>query len=118
MPFFGVARFGKMAHRRSTPLGEPRGRSHPRRHRRGTVKAKNFRRDPRVGLSIVGFRNPYDEAMIRGRIVERRPDPDLEVMDEKEFPWRGSEGRVVLVRQRQSVRSVPGALMPRPYAST
>ena len=70
----------------------------------GTVKAKNSRRDPRVGLSIVGFRNPYDEAMIRGRIVERRPDPDLEVMDEisrkytgKEFPWRGSEGRVVLV---------------------
>ena len=62
------------------------------------------RRDPRVGLSIVGFRNPYDEAMIRGRIVERRPDPDLEVMDEisrkytgKEFPWRGKEGRVVLV---------------------
>jgi PPOX class probable F420-dependent enzyme len=76
----------------------------------GTVKAKNSRRDPRVGLSIIGFRNPYDEAMIRGRIVERRPDPDLAVMDEisrkytgKEFPWRNLEGRVVLVIEPEHV---------------
>ena len=45
-----------------------------------TVKASNALRDPNVALSIVGFRDPYDEAMIRGRIVERRPDPDLVVM--------------------------------------
>ena len=77
----------------------------------GTVKAKNSRRDPRVGLSIVGYRNPYDEAMIRGRIVERRPDPDLLVMDEisrkytgKEFPWRAREGRVVLVIEPEHVK--------------
>jgi PPOX class probable F420-dependent enzyme len=82
----------------------------------GTVKAKNSRRDPRVGLSIIGFRNPYDEAMIRGRIVERRPDPDLAVMDEisrkytgKEFPWRNREGRVVLVIEPEhlTVRKLP-----------
>jgi PPOX class probable F420-dependent enzyme len=70
----------------------------------GTVKAKNSHADSRVALSIVGFRNPYDEAMIRGRVVEWRPDPDLKVMDEisckyigKPFPWRSPEGRVVLV---------------------
>jgi PPOX class probable F420-dependent enzyme len=70
----------------------------------GTVKAKNALREPRVALSIVGFRNPYEEAMIRGRVVQRRPDPDLAVMDVisrkymgKEFPWRSREGRVVLV---------------------
>jgi PPOX class probable F420-dependent enzyme len=75
-----------------------------------TVKAKNSRRDRRVGLSIVGFRNPYDEAMIRGRVVERRPDPELSVIDEisrkytgKEFPWRGREGRVVLVIEPEHV---------------
>ena len=38
-----------------------------------TVKASNALRDPNVALSIVGFRDPDDEAMIRGRIVERRP---------------------------------------------
>ena len=76
----------------------------------GTVKAKNSHRDPRVSLSIVGFRNPYDEAMIRGRVVERRPDPDLAVMDEisqkytgKPFPWRSPEGRVVLVVEADHV---------------
>jgi len=76
-----------------------------------TVKAKNAGRDSRVALSIIGFRDPYDEAMIRGRVVERRPDPDLKVMDEisrkytgKEFPWRGGEGRVVLVIEPQDVK--------------
>ncbi|HUE39427.1 MAG TPA: PPOX class F420-dependent oxidoreductase, partial [Candidatus Binatia bacterium] len=65
----------------------------------------------RVALSIIGFRDPYDEAMIRGRVVERRPDPDLKVIDEisrkytgKEFPWRGAEGRVVLVIEPQDVQ--------------
>src|SRR5690349_14079527 len=46
-----------------------------------SLKAKNTRRDPRVALSIVDFDNPYVEAQIRGRVVERRPDPDLKVMD-------------------------------------
>jgi PPOX class probable F420-dependent enzyme len=46
-----------------------------------SLKAKNTRRDPRVALSIVDFDNPYVEAQIRGRVVERRPDPDLKVID-------------------------------------
>src|SRR5205807_838867 len=46
-----------------------------------SLKGKNTRRDPRVALSIVDFNNPYMEAQIRGRAVERRPDPDLKVMD-------------------------------------
>ena len=78
----------------------------------GTVKAKNTRRDPRVALSLVGLRNPYDETMIRGRVVEWRPDPDLKVMDAisrkytgKPFPWRSPEGRVVLVIEADSVKS-------------
>lgn len=77
-----------------------------------TVKAKNSRRDPRVALSIIGLRNPYDEAMVRGRVVEWRPDPDLVVMDEisikytgKKFPWRSREGRVVLVIDAEDVKA-------------
>jgi PPOX class probable F420-dependent enzyme len=77
-----------------------------------TVKARNALRDPRVALSIVGFRDPYDEAMIRGRVIERRPDPDLLVMDEisrkytgKPFPWRSREGRIVLVVAAENVKA-------------
>jgi hypothetical protein len=43
------------------------------------------------------------EAQIRGRVVERRPDPELKVMDPismkytgKPFPFRNPEGRVAL----------------------
>ena len=77
-----------------------------------TVKARNALRDPRVGISIIGFRDPYDEAMIRGRVVEKRPDGELTVMDEisrkytgKPFPWRAREGRIVLVIEAEHVKA-------------
>jgi PPOX class probable F420-dependent enzyme len=41
----------------------------------GSLKGKNTLRDPRVALSVVDFRDPYQEAQLRGRVVERRPDP-------------------------------------------
>src|SRR5213594_3361174 len=71
----------------------------------GSLKAKNTRRDARVGLSIIAMDNPYREAQIRGRIVERRPDPDFKTMDRisrkytgKPFPFRDRPAeRVVLV---------------------
>ena len=68
-----------------------------------SLKARNTQRDPRVALSMVDFRDPYAEVQIRGRVVERRPDPDLKIMDPisikytgKPFPFRNPEGRVVL----------------------
>src|SRR5271167_4341561 len=67
------------------------------------LKARNTLRDPRVALSLVDFHDPYAEAQIRGRVVERRPDPDLKVMDPiavkytgKPFPFRAPEGRIAL----------------------
>lgn len=70
----------------------------------GSLKGKNTKRDPRVALSIVDFGNPYEEVQIRGRVVERRPDPELKTMDPvshkyigKPFPMRGYEGRVALI---------------------
>src|SRR6266498_3014590 len=46
-----------------------------------SLKATNTRHDPRVALSIVDFDDPYSEAQLRGRIVERRPDADLKALD-------------------------------------
>ena len=76
-----------------------------------SLKARNTRRDARVALSIVDFDDPYIEAQIRGRVVERRPDPDLKVMDPishkytgKPFPFRNPEGRVALVIEVEKAR--------------
>ena len=71
----------------------------------GSLKAKNTRRDARVGLSVIAMDNPYREAQLRGRVVERRPDPGFETMDRisrkytsKPFPFRDNPAqRVVLV---------------------
>ena len=76
-----------------------------------SLKAKNTRRDPRVALSIVDFTNPYEEVQIRGRVVERRPDPELKMMDPishkytgKPFPMRQPEGRVALMIEVEKAR--------------
>lgn len=78
-----------------------------------SLKARNTRRDPRVGCSIVDMDDPYSEAQIRGRIVERRPDGDLRAMDAismkytgRPFPWRDPDGRVVLVIEVDRARYV------------
>ena len=70
----------------------------------GSLKARNTHRDPRLALSIVDLDNPYEEIQIRGRVIERRPDPELKVMDAishkymgKPFPMRSHEGRVALI---------------------
>lgn len=77
----------------------------------GSLKAKNAQRDTRVSLSIVDFQNPYEEAQLRGRVVERRPDPELRYMDPishkytgKPFPFRKPEGRVALVIELDKAR--------------
>jgi PPOX class probable F420-dependent enzyme len=79
----------------------------------GSLKAKNTRRDPRVALSVVDFDDPYAEVQIRGRVVERRPDPDFRLMDPvshkytgKPFPMRKPEGRVALVIEADRARYV------------
>ncbi len=76
-----------------------------------SLKGKNTKRDPRVALSIVDFTNPYEEVQIRGRVVERRPDPELKMMDPisykytgKPFPMRGPDGRVALIIEVDKAR--------------
>jgi PPOX class probable F420-dependent enzyme len=76
-----------------------------------TLKAKNTRRDPRVAISIVAFDDPYNEAQLRGRVVEHRPDPDLKAADlvsrkytGNPFPMRSPEGRVALIIEIDKAR--------------
>jgi PPOX class probable F420-dependent enzyme len=78
----------------------------------GSLKAKNTKRDPRVALSVTALDNPYREAQLRGRVVERRPDPNLKIIDRisrkytgQDFPMRGNpEQRVVLVIEIERAR--------------
>ena len=78
----------------------------------GSLKARNTRRDPRVSLSVVAMDNPYREAQIRGRVIERRPDRDFKIMDaisykytSAPFPMRANpDQRVVLVIEVERVR--------------
>jgi PPOX class probable F420-dependent enzyme len=76
-----------------------------------SLKARNTRRDPRVALSVVDFNDPYSEVQLRGRIVERRPDRDLKIIDpisqkytSKPFPMRSPEGRVALIIEVEQAR--------------
>lgn len=61
-------------------------------------KAKDMRRDPRVGLSVADRSNPYRMASIQGRVVEIRPDEGCRYMDPisvkytgAPFPSRGAD---------------------------
>ena len=76
-----------------------------------SLKARNTRRDPRVALSVLDFHNPYVEAQVRGRVVERRPDPTFATKDVtarkytgKDFPWRNPEGSVTLVIEAEKAK--------------
>jgi PPOX class probable F420-dependent enzyme len=61
-------------------------------------KAKDMRRDPRVGVSVADSANPYRMASIQGRVVEIRADEGCRYMDPisikytgKPFPSRGPD---------------------------
>jgi PPOX class probable F420-dependent enzyme len=76
----------------------------------GSLKGKNTARDPRVALSMVGHDNPYEEAQLRGTVVERRPDPEIKVLDAmsikytgKPFPFRDSD-QITLYIEVEKVR--------------
>jgi PPOX class probable F420-dependent enzyme len=69
-----------------------------------SLKGKNTERDPRVALSLVDFHDPYMEAQMRGRVIERRPDPQLKYYDMisqkyigKPWPYREEKAPIVLV---------------------
>jgi len=55
-----------------------------------TWKARDMRRDPRVGVSVVDLTNPYRMAAIQGRVVEMRSDEDGRYMDPISVKYTGA----------------------------
>jgi PPOX class probable F420-dependent enzyme len=73
-------------------------------------KAKDMRRDPRVGLSVVDLENPYRMASLQGHVVEVRDDEGCRFMDpisykytNRPFPSRGPD-RVCFVIEIDKAR--------------
>lgn len=54
-----------------------------------SLKGRNLAQDPRVALSIVDFQNPYEQLLIRGRVVEVRGDDDLVFLDRLSHEYTG-----------------------------
>ena len=76
-----------------------------------SIKARNVARDGRVGLSVVAFDNPYEQVLIRGTVVDVRPDDDLRVLDVlahkytgASFPRRNWSQRAILMIEPTLVR--------------
>lgn len=62
------------------------------------LKARDMKRDPRVGLSVVDSENPYAMAALEGRVVEELDDEGCRLMDpisikytSRPFPSRGPD---------------------------
>jgi PPOX class probable F420-dependent enzyme len=75
-----------------------------------SVKGKNTARNPRVALSITDMNDPYSEAQLRGRVVERRRDTGFKYLDAiskkyvgKPWPYR-EEIPVALVIEIEKAR--------------
>jgi PPOX class probable F420-dependent enzyme len=68
------------------------------------LKGRNTLRDARISISMVDFVDPYSEVQIRGRVLERRPDPELRYYDAmsekyvgKPWPYRDEKSPIVLI---------------------
>lgn len=75
-----------------------------------SVKGRNTARDPRIALSIIDLHDPYSEAQLRGRVVERRQDAGFKHLDAiskkyvgKPWPYR-EEVPVALVIEVEKAR--------------
>jgi PPOX class probable F420-dependent enzyme len=80
-------------------------------------KALNVAEDPRVALSVTAVADPYEQLLIRGRVVEVRPDDDLTVLDGlaqayigTPFPRRRWSDRVVLAVEADVARYYQSSL--------
>ena len=78
---------------------------------RKSLKSINLGRDPRVAISLVARENPYEQLLIRGRVVETRDDGDLAGLDAlsqaylgQPFPRRKWPSRVIHVIEASVTR--------------
>lgn len=85
------------------------------------IKGKNLALDNRVALSISDFHNPYEQALVRGRVIETRDDNELVILDGlseqylgKPFPRRKWSTRVVYVIEADIARYYQSPLVHSP----
>jgi PPOX class probable F420-dependent enzyme len=78
----------------------------------GSPKIRAVRRDPRVALSVTRLHDPYDEAYLRGRVVEIRKEGAPARMQAisrkytgKDFPWPVDQ-QVLIVIEVDEAKSV------------
>ena len=57
----------------------------------GSRKAENIRKNPHVAISVVDRTNPWRYLIIRGRVIEIRPDKDLSFIDRLSRRYVGSD---------------------------
>ena len=57
---------------------------------RKSIKSINIDRDPRVALSVTDYADPYEQALIRGRVVVAREDNDLVILDAMALKYLGT----------------------------
>ncbi len=67
-----------------------------------SLKGKNTERDPRISLSIVDFRDPYTEVQVRGRVIERRSDPQLKSFWSLRSPKQNTPSSPSSTRRRRN----------------
>lgn len=87
-----------------------------------TIKARNFRQDPRVAVSIVDQEKPYEAVFIRGRVTDIRPDTEGRHIDSlakkylglDEYPFhRPGEERLTVVITPDTVGTLHSPLTNR-----
>jgi PPOX class probable F420-dependent enzyme len=59
----------------------------------GSLKGRHWRRDPRVTVSAVDRTNDWRYLVIRGRVVEFRPDQNLAFIDQMSERYTGAPYR-------------------------
>ena len=85
------------------------------------LKGRNIALDKRVALSVTDYTNPYEQALIRGKVIETRDDNDLQILDalsqqylDKPFPRRKWSSRVVYVIEAEIARYYRSPLVHSP----
>jgi hypothetical protein len=56
----------------------------------GSRKGRALRQRPQVGIAIVAVANPWHWLSLSGRVVDIRPDTDLEFIDRMSHKYTGS----------------------------
>lgn len=74
---------------------------------KGRIKHKNISRDPRVGVSVMDFSNPYHMVSVRGKVIEqingKEADDHIDKMAKKymgmdKYPGRATGEERLLLR--------------------